>query len=75
VLAAGGAEYDRGRQFLMPVSATGLPAIAMPTGLDRRGLPMGMQLVGRRFEEATLLRLAHAHQLASGHHRLRPSLH
>ncbi len=75
VLAAGGAEYDRGRQFLMPVSATGLPAIAMPTGLDRRGLPMGMQLVGRRFDEATLLRLAHAHQLASGHHRLRPSLH
>jgi len=75
VLAVGGADYDRGRQFLMPVSATGLPAIAMPTGLDRRGLPMGMQLVGRRFEEATLLRLAHAHQLASGHHRLRPSLH
>lgn len=75
LLASGGADYDRGRPFLMPVSATGLPALATPTGLDRRGLPMGMQLVGRRYAEATLLRLAHAHQLASGHHRLRPPSH
>jgi len=34
------------------------PAISVPTGLDERGLPLGMQLVGHRFDEATVLRLA-----------------
>ncbi len=63
---------ERGRPFLLPVSAAGLPAIATPTGLDRSGLPLGMQLVGRRNDEATLLRLAHAHQQATGYHMLRP---
>lgn len=67
-----GSAGERGRPFLLPVSAAGLPAIASPTGLDRSGLPLGMQLVGRRNDEATLLRLAHAHQEATGYHALRP---
>lgn len=65
---------ERGRPFLLPVSAAGLPAIATPTGLDSAGLPLGMQLVGRCNGEATLLRLAHAHQQATGYHALRPRL-
>jgi amidase len=41
-----------------PFNASGLPAITLPTGFDAKGLPIGIQLVGRPTAEATLITLA-----------------
>jgi aspartyl-tRNA(Asn)/glutamyl-tRNA(Gln) amidotransferase subunit A len=75
VLAAGGPAYDRGRQFMLPISATGLPALSMPCGFDSAGLPVGLQLVGNARREALLLRIAHAHQRAMPVYAKRPSVY
>lgn len=47
-------------RFVIPANLTGLPAISVPCGIDRQGLPFGLQLIGRPFEETTLLRAAAA---------------
>ncbi|HXY38283.1 MAG TPA: Asp-tRNA(Asn)/Glu-tRNA(Gln) amidotransferase subunit GatA [Vicinamibacteria bacterium] len=59
--------------FTVPANLAGLPGLSVPCGLVD-GLPVGLQLLGRPFEEATLLRLGAAYQRASGHHLLQPSL-
>jgi aspartyl-tRNA(Asn)/glutamyl-tRNA(Gln) amidotransferase subunit A len=51
---------------------TGLPAISVPCGFTRTGLPIGMQIIGRAFDEPTVLRLAHAYEEATQWHLLRP---
>jgi aspartyl-tRNA(Asn)/glutamyl-tRNA(Gln) amidotransferase subunit A len=55
-------------------NVTGNPALAMPTGFTPAGLPMGMQLVGRAFDEATLFRIGAAYEAATGWNEARPSL-
>ncbi len=45
-----------------PANFTGLPAISVPCGFTRAGLPVGLQLIGRAFDETTLLRIAHAYE-------------
>lgn len=52
---------------------TGLPALMLPTGLDRRQMPTAMQLIGRPFDEATLLSIGDAFQAATDHHLRRPT--
>jgi aspartyl-tRNA(Asn)/glutamyl-tRNA(Gln) amidotransferase subunit A len=44
--------------FTVPVNLAGLPGISVPAGLSAQGLPLGLQLIGRAFDEATLLRIA-----------------
>jgi aspartyl-tRNA(Asn)/glutamyl-tRNA(Gln) amidotransferase subunit A len=44
--------------FTVPVNLAGLPGISVPAGLTADGLPLGLQLIGRAFDEATLLRVA-----------------
>jgi Asp-tRNAAsn/Glu-tRNAGln amidotransferase A subunit and related amidases len=44
--------------FTVPVNLAGLPGISVPAGLSEDGLPLGLQLIGRAFDEATLLRTA-----------------
>jgi len=57
-----------------PFNLTGQPAISVPCGFTNSGLPVGLQLVGRWWEEGTVLRAAHAYQQAtSWHRRLPPS--
>ena len=46
--------------FTVPVNLAGLPGISVPSGFTRSGLPIGLQLIGRPFEEGTLLRIARA---------------
>ena len=56
------------------VNYLGLPAMSIPCGMDSHGLPIGLQLVGRPFAEATLLRLADAFQRESSWHAMRPDM-
>ncbi len=57
-----------------PFNALGLPALSVPCGATAAGRPLAMQLVGRPFDEATLLRLGHAYEQATPWHRRRPAL-
>ncbi|MFL5360496.1 MAG: Asp-tRNA(Asn)/Glu-tRNA(Gln) amidotransferase subunit GatA [Myxococcales bacterium] len=50
--------------YTVSVNLAGLPGISVPSGFSKAGLPIGLQLVGRPFEEATLLRLARAAERA-----------
>ena len=52
--------------FTVPVNLAGLPAISVPARLNGEGLPLGVQLIGRRFDEATLLRAAKAVEDSAG---------
>jgi aspartyl-tRNA(Asn)/glutamyl-tRNA(Gln) amidotransferase subunit A len=56
--------------FTVPVNLAGLPAISVPAGLSEQGLPLGLQLIGRPFEEETLFSLAEVIEQAAG--RLSP---
>ena len=55
-------------------NVTGNPAISICTGFDRMGLPLAMQIVGKPFAEATILRIAHAYEQATPWRRQRPAL-
>ena len=59
---------------LMPFNVTGNPAMSVPTGFSAEGLPLSMQLVGRRFDEPTLLGVAAAFERARPWTNKRPSL-
>ena len=48
-----------------PANFTGLPAISVPCGFTRDGLPVGLQLIGRAFDESTLLRIAYSYEQAN----------
>jgi len=52
--------------FTVPANLAGLPGISVPAGLDKDGLPLGLQLVGRPFDEETMLRAAKAIEDAAG---------
>jgi aspartyl-tRNA(Asn)/glutamyl-tRNA(Gln) amidotransferase subunit A len=60
------------RSFTSPASLAGLPAIAVPCGFNRAGLPLSLQLIGRPFGEATVLRAAHAYEAATAWRRRPP---
>ena len=45
-----------------PLNALGLPALSVPCGFSSAGLPIGMQIIGRPFDEALVLRLGHAYE-------------
>jgi aspartyl-tRNA(Asn)/glutamyl-tRNA(Gln) amidotransferase subunit A len=59
-------------KFTRPFNYLGVPALALPCGFLASGLPVGMQLVGRPFDEATILRLGHAFQQATDWHKREP---
>jgi aspartyl-tRNA(Asn)/glutamyl-tRNA(Gln) amidotransferase subunit A len=52
--------------FTVTVNLAGLPGIAVPTGRDAQGLPLGLQLIGRPWEEGELLNTAYALEQAAG---------
>ena len=57
--------YHRWMETVVPWTMAGHPVAAMPAGLDARGLPMGIQIVGRRHGDHDVLRIAHAYEAAS----------
>jgi aspartyl-tRNA(Asn)/glutamyl-tRNA(Gln) amidotransferase subunit A len=59
--------------FTVPANLAGLPAMSLPCGLAA-GLPVGLQLTARAFDEATLLRAGAAYQRVTAHHELVPSI-
>ena len=58
----------------MPFNVTGNPTLALPTGLSQSGLPLGIQIVGRAFDEPTVLRIGAACEAAAGFIHQRPKL-
>ena len=64
-----GEETDQIEQYLsdictVPVNAAGLPGVSLPCGVDAEGLPIGMQLIGKKFDEKTILNLAYKYEQA-----------
>ena len=57
-----------------PFSVGGVPAIVVPCGVSREGLPLSLQIAGRPFAERLVLRVAHAYEQATEFHRRHPNL-
>jgi aspartyl-tRNA(Asn)/glutamyl-tRNA(Gln) amidotransferase subunit A len=62
------------RQCRMPFNVAGAPAISVPTGFSRDGLPLAMQIAGRAFDEAMVYRVAHAYCETAGWSEWRPPI-
>ena len=60
------ARMGRFSRLTRPFNGLGLPAVSVPCGFSRDGLPLAFQIVGRPFDEATVLRLAHAYERTTG---------
>jgi aspartyl-tRNA(Asn)/glutamyl-tRNA(Gln) amidotransferase subunit A len=72
-----GKEVPLVRAFLdltLPFNLTGQPALSVPCGFTRAGLPVGLQLVGRPFDEATLFRAGAAYEAATNWHSRTPPI-
>jgi aspartyl-tRNA(Asn)/glutamyl-tRNA(Gln) amidotransferase subunit A len=48
--------------YTVTADLVGVPGISIPCGEDREGLPIGLQILGRHFDESTILRLAHTYE-------------
>lgn len=57
-----------------PTNLTGSPTLCLPCGFSRSGLPLSLQLIGRNFDELTLLQVGHKYQLETDWHQRRPPL-
>ncbi|MEE8448899.1 MAG: Asp-tRNA(Asn)/Glu-tRNA(Gln) amidotransferase subunit GatA [Thermodesulfobacteriota bacterium] len=60
--------------YTISVNLAGLPALSLPCGFDSEGLPIGLQIIGRPFEEETILKTAYAYEQATEWHKRRPNL-
>ena len=73
----GDREYDTSSallRFTFLFDMTGQPALSLPCGFSASGLPIGLQLAGRHLDEATILRIGHLYQQATGWHTRCPAL-
>jgi aspartyl-tRNA(Asn)/glutamyl-tRNA(Gln) amidotransferase subunit A len=61
-------------RFCAPFNMAGLPAASVPCGFAANGLPIGLQIVGKAFDEETVLKLAHAFERDTDYHLKRPPL-
>ncbi len=58
----------------IPVNLAGVPGISVPCGFSSEGLPLGLQIIGKHFDESTVYRVAHAFEQATDFHKKRPQL-
>jgi aspartyl-tRNA(Asn)/glutamyl-tRNA(Gln) amidotransferase subunit A len=68
------AMIQRLTRFTRPINYLGLPALSIPTGFTKSNMPVGMQLIGRPFDESTLLTIGAAFQRATDFHAKCPEL-
>ena len=62
------------RRYTSPAALAGLPALSIPSGFSDAGLPIGMQIIGRAFDEATLFRVGQAYETATEWHTQHPAV-
>lgn len=65
---------SRSNAFTRAFNLTGFPALTVPCGFTAEGLPVGMQIAGRAYDEATVLRVGYAYEQATPWHRRHPPL-
>jgi len=63
-----------GGLFNVGVNLAGLPAVTLPCGFDKQGLPIGFQLIGNTFAENTIIDAARIYQQRTDHHRRKPNI-
>ncbi len=69
-----GSSWDDWSPFTFPFNLTGQPAATVPCGFTSGGLPVGLQIVGRNYDEATVLRAAYAYESANPEHSKTPKM-
>ena len=62
------------RRLTSPASLAGLPALSVPCGFSESGLPIGLQIIGKPFDEAMLFRVGRAYESVTGWHAIHPDL-
>jgi aspartyl-tRNA(Asn)/glutamyl-tRNA(Gln) amidotransferase subunit A len=67
-------EMYLGDVFTTPINLAGLPAISIPCGFSGNGLPIGLQIIGKMFDESAVLRAAYAFEQATDYHKRKPPL-
>ena len=60
--------------FTISANLGGFPGMSLPCGFNARGLPIGLQMIGKHFDETTVLRLAYAYEQATEWHKRKPQL-
>ncbi|MGZ8453595.1 MAG: Asp-tRNA(Asn)/Glu-tRNA(Gln) amidotransferase subunit GatA [Candidatus Binatia bacterium] len=60
--------------YTISINLAGLPALSLPCGLDGDGMPIGLQIIGKHFDEATVLRTAYAYEQATEWHLKKPRM-
>jgi aspartyl-tRNA(Asn)/glutamyl-tRNA(Gln) amidotransferase subunit A len=60
--------------FTISVNLAGLPGLSLPCGFDNAGMPIGLQIIGKHFDEATLLKAANGYEQATEWHKKKPKL-
>ncbi len=61
-------------RFMRALNLAGMPLLSLPCGFDSRGMPIGLQIIGRLFDEAGVLEIGHAFERATSWHQKRPKL-
>ncbi|MFC0302172.1 Asp-tRNA(Asn)/Glu-tRNA(Gln) amidotransferase subunit GatA [Virgibacillus soli] len=58
----------------IPVNLAGVPGISIPCGFSSEGLPIGLQIIGKHFDESTVYRVAHAYEQKTDYHKQQPQI-
>ncbi|HCD37612.1 MAG TPA: Asp-tRNA(Asn)/Glu-tRNA(Gln) amidotransferase GatCAB subunit A, partial [Candidatus Omnitrophica bacterium] len=60
--------------YTISVNLAGIPAISVPCGLSKAGLPVGLQIIAKAFDEEMLLKVAHAYEQSTPWHKEKPKI-